>query len=93
MSAKVMFLSDEPGESSTANLPVLTVPLSAVTKRNDQHMVLTVQDDRIVESPVSPGETLGERIVIREGIAAGEKVVARPEPGLTAGTKVRVRAQ
>jgi len=93
MSAKVMFLSNEPGTSTTANLPVLTVPLSAVTKRNDQHTVLTVQDDRIVESRVSPGETLGERIVIREGIAPGEKVVARPEPGLTAGTKVRVRAQ
>lgn len=93
MSAKVMFLSDEPAQSATANLPVLTVPLSAVTKRNDRHVVLTVEDDRIVESPVTPGETFGDRIVIREGIAPGGKVVARPQPGLAAGAKVRVRAQ
>jgi len=91
MSAKVMFLSEEPKESASANLPVLTVPLSAVTQRNGQHLVLTVVNERIFESPVSPGATLGDRIVIREGLAAGDKVVARPEPGLLAGTSVKAR--
>jgi len=93
MSAKVMFLSEEPKAGAASSIPVLTIPLSAVTKRHEQQLVLTVRDDQIVESPVSLGETLGDRIVIREGLAAGDKVVTKPDPGLIAGSKIKVRAQ
>jgi RND family efflux transporter MFP subunit len=93
MSAKVLFLSEEPKQSTAANLPVLTLPISAVTKRDDRHLVLRVQDDTIIESPVTVGGTLGDRIVIQEGLAAGDQVVLRPEPNLTAGTKVKVKAR
>ena len=93
MSAKVLFLSEEPKQSTAANLPVLTLPISAVTKRDDRHLVLRVQDDVIIESPVTVGGTLGDRIVIQEGLAAGDQVVLRPEPNLTAGTRVKVKAR
>ncbi len=93
MSAKVMFLSEEPDQTPGADLPVLTIPLSAVTQRDNQDMVLSVSEENIVESPVSLGETLGDRIVIRGGLAAGDHVVLRPHPDLTPGTRVKVRTR
>jgi len=93
MSAKVMFLSEEPRQTTAANLPVLTLPISAVARRDDRHLVLRVQDETIIESPVTVGGTLGDRIVIQEGLTAGDQVVLRPEPNLTAGTRVKVKAR
>jgi multidrug efflux pump subunit AcrA (membrane-fusion protein) len=88
MSAKVLFLSEEPKQSDDANVPLLTVPLSSVVERNGRKVVLTITDGAIVETPVSLGGTMTDRIVIREGLTAGDKIVARPDPSLVQGTHV-----
>ncbi len=93
MSAKVMFLSELPKTTGDANLPVLTIPLSALTTRDGKTMVLMVRDGAVVEMPVTAGEPLADRVVIREGLSAGDKVIVRPDPTMTAGARVRVRAQ
>jgi RND family efflux transporter MFP subunit len=88
MSAKVMFLSEEPKVKENANIPVLTVPLSSVVERNGKRVVLTVADQAVVETPVVLGEPMGDRIVIREGLTAGDRIIARPDPSLLAGVRV-----
>ncbi len=91
MSAKVTFLSKAAGPMDTQAAPRLTVPSSAVAKRNGQEIVLLVRDGKVVETPVRVGGSIGDRIVIEEGLAQGDAVVLRPDPSLTAGTKVKAR--
>ncbi len=88
MSAKVLFLSEEPRVKESANIPVLTIPLSSVVERNGKQVVLTVADDAIVETPVVLGAPLADRITVREGLSAGDRIVARPDPSLVAGVRV-----
>jgi multidrug efflux pump subunit AcrA (membrane-fusion protein) len=88
MSAKVLFLSEEPKVKENANVPVLTVPLSSVVERNGKKVVLTVADNTIVESPVVLGSPMGDRITVQEGLSAGDRIVARPDPSLVAGVRV-----
>ena len=88
MSAKVTFLSKEM-EQTAVNAPLaITVPSSAVVSRNGVDVVLLVHDNRVTEAPVKTGQRIGARIEIREGIAQGDLVVQRPDPGLTTGSKI-----
>jgi HlyD family secretion protein len=88
MSAKVLFLSEEPKQSANANIPVLTIPLSSVVERNGRKVVLTIADGAIVETAVALGEAMADRIVVREGLTAGDRIIARPDPSLIHGTHV-----
>jgi RND family efflux transporter MFP subunit len=89
MSAKVTFLSRDADNSGAGAPSKLTVPSSAVVPRNGSWLVLGVRDDRIVETPVRTGATLGNRVEILDGLAQGDQVVLHPNPSLTPGTKVK----
>jgi RND family efflux transporter MFP subunit len=88
MSAKVQFLSRETKSTPTTSAPVLTVPLSAVITRGGRSVVLLARENTLQETPVTAGEVLGERIVIREGLAQGDNVVTHPDPSLVTGTTI-----
>jgi multidrug efflux pump subunit AcrA (membrane-fusion protein) len=62
-----------------------------VVQRDGKDVVLSVRNDRIVEVPVRTGGTLGDRIVILEGLSQGEEIIQRPEPSLVSGTKVKTQ--
>ena len=93
MSAKVMFLSREDDGAKAGATPILTVPLSSVTTRQERKVVLLVRNGIITEAPVTAGEVIGDRIVINEGLAPGDQVVLRPDPSLTTGSKVTPHGQ
>jgi RND family efflux transporter MFP subunit len=93
MSAKVMFLSKQEDASSAGAAPVITVPLSSVITRQERKVVLLVRDGAVIESPVTVGEILGDRIAVREGVAVGDQCVVRPDPSLTTGSKVKPHGQ
>jgi len=93
MSAKVQFLSEEQRPSAASSLPVVTLPIAAVATRDGRSVVLLVRDGVIQEIPVSTGEVLGDRISVREGIAQGDEVVARPDPSLVTGVSVVQRTK
>lgn len=93
MSAKVMFLSREDDGAKAGAAPILTVPLSSVTTRQDRKVVLLVRNGIVTEAPVTAGEVIGDRIVINEGLAPGDQVVLRPDPSLTTGSKVTPHGQ
>jgi len=88
MSAKVMFLSKEDEASKAGSSPVLTIPLTAVATRQDRKVVLLVRNGVVSETPVTLGEILGDRIAVREGLTAGDQVVLRADPSISAGTRI-----
>ncbi len=89
MSAKVTFLSKAAAQMDAPASPVLTVPSSAVVKRQGRDIVLLVRDGIVAEMPVRIGASMGDRVVIEEGLAQGDEVVLRPDPSISAGTKVK----
>lgn len=91
MSAKVTFLSKAASQAEAPSTPLLTVPSSAVVKRHGIDVVLLVRDGIVAEVPVRTGARIGDRVVIEEGLAQGDEVILRPDPSITAGTKVKAR--
>jgi len=92
MSAKVTFLSKELDKATSTAPPKLTVPLSAVVNRNGADVVLLVREGALTEMPVKTGDRIGVRIEIREGVMQGDQVVARPDPTLSTGSKIKVKS-
>jgi len=91
MSAKVTFLSKDARLTATQAKAQLTVPASAVVRRNETDMVLVVRNDTVVEMPVRTGSRYGDSVVIEEGLVQGDNVVLRPDPSLKNGIRVKIR--
>ncbi len=91
MSAKVTFLSKELDKATAQAPPKLTLPSSAIVNRNGANVVLLVREGVVTETPVKTGDQIGARIEIREGVMQGDQVVARPDPTLTSGSKIKVK--
>src|SRR5689334_15942498 len=89
MSAKVHFLP-RPAKAGADTAPVLVVPSSAVTERNGQAVVYVVQNGRAVEVPVTVGRQVGTGVAIREGLAAGTKVIDSIGDRVRRGARVKV---
>jgi RND family efflux transporter MFP subunit len=92
MSAKVVFLGKDISEEEAKAPPRITVPSSAVATRDGRTIVLLVRDETLVERQVTTGERMGDRIVVMEGIVQGDRVVLRPDPGLTDGSKIKIKS-
>ncbi len=91
MSAKVVFLSQRPGDAEQK--PVLAVNPKTVVERDGAPLVLRVGGDGVLEAvPVTVGRTLGDLLELSGALAAGERLVLSPAPGLKAGARVRVKA-
>lgn len=91
MSAKVTFLSKEVEITDNAQTPKLTVPSSAVVSRDERDVVLVVREGSVIEMPVRVGGRIGERSIIEQGLAQGDAVIARPDPSLKSGSKVKTK--
>lgn len=68
----------------------LSVPVTAVQKRADGSLfVWTIDKDSVAHrTPVGIGETTGNRVAIKNGIAGGGRVVTEGYQKLSEGTKV-----
>jgi RND family efflux transporter MFP subunit len=92
MSAKVTFVEPEKaGTAPRADVPAVTVPAGAVATRNGASVVFVVRDGKAQARKVVPGAERQGQVVIREGLAGGEAVVARPPETLKDGDAVRVK--
>ena len=70
---------------------VLTVPASAVVREDGYDLLVLVDgDNRASRRTVSLGERIGERVVVREGLAADARFVLRGGSFLQDGDVVRV---
>ena len=83
MVANVMFV----GEGSAG---ALTVPVTCVQKKSDGTLfVWTIgQDNKVHRTKVETGQTMGNRLVIKQGVDAGTRVVVEGYQKLSEGSKV-----
>jgi RND family efflux transporter MFP subunit len=88
-----------PGELGRVALPLrlrkqaLVVPASALLREEGGHYLFVVQDGRLERRPVTAGVRIDERQAIREGVVAGETVVARDVEVLNDGLEVVIEAE
>ena len=94
MSAKVTFLEPEAeGEEEPEVAPaVVLVPRAAVVSRDSRSVVYLVREGTVQERPVVLGTARKDQVIVEEGLAGGETLVARPPDGLADGDAVRIKA-
>jgi RND family efflux transporter MFP subunit len=93
MSAKIAFLPKGAADAAAMTQPVLSVPASAVAEANGRQVVYRIKDGRAVEVPVAVGRRMGSLAEIQDGIKAGDKIIARADDRIAAGTRVTLRGQ
>jgi RND family efflux transporter MFP subunit len=88
MSAKVAFLSKpvKPEEQK----PRTVINPGAVIDRKGKNVVYVVKNNRVVETPVTVGERLGDMIEVLGGVKAGDKVVVKTPEKLKDGTRIKI---
>ena len=94
MSAKVTFLEPEKEAKRATNEPppaVVTVPKDVVATREGKAVVFEIREGKAVARPVVTGVERQGQVVVREGLAGGETLVAKPPEGLKDGDTVRVK--
>jgi RND family efflux transporter MFP subunit len=87
MSARVAFLEREMTRDEDA--PRTAVTPAALVIRNGKTIVYVVQNDRAVETTVTPGGKFGDSIEVREGLKPGEKVLVNPPKKIKDGSAVK----
>jgi RND family efflux transporter MFP subunit len=88
MSAKVAFLSRPVKDEELK--PKTTVSAGAVSVRDGNNVVFLVEGDKIVETPVTLGEKIGQVVEVTAGVEAGTRVVMNPSPKLKDGMKIKL---
>lgn len=90
MGARVSFMDESTVEVAAAD--TVSVPASALVRRDDQDVAFVVQADGTVRQRVLKlGANLGEDRKVLAGLHAGEHVVLNPAAQLKEGKKVDVR--
>jgi hypothetical protein len=95
MSAKVTFV--EPPRSAQAaqaapSRPTILVPSSTVVTRDGKQSVFEIVDDVAKLRPVTTAGARRELLIVSDGLAGSERLVARPPDALADGTPVTVRS-
>jgi len=89
MSAKVSFLSEKK-EGEENQLPVLTIPLSAVDDLNGRKVVYFVEDDKAFQKEISTGRLLGNYVEILSGLKEGDEIIDNLDENINDGVHVKV---
>ncbi len=93
MSAKVTFLEPERKEATpaAAAAPVVLVPRESVVSRDGKPTVFLVREGRAQARAVVLGTERRGQVIVEEGLAGGETLVARPKDDLRDGAPVKVK--
>jgi len=89
MSARVDFLPMERTVEETTQ-PVLAVPKSALTTRENQKVVFKVVGEYVQLTPVQVGRELGSVTEIKSGLQPGDKVVLSPAGNMKSGDRIEL---
>jgi len=92
MSAKVTFLEREskpPAEGTAPAAPVVSVPGEAVVKRDGKQVVFAVRDGKAWQVEIVTGVERQGQLVVRQGLAGSETLVAHVPESLRDGDTVR----
>jgi RND family efflux transporter MFP subunit len=89
MSAKVSFLSETKKEEEN-QLPVLTIPLSAVDEVNGKKIVYVVKNDKAIQKEITTGRLLGNYVEIISGLEEGNEIIDNLNEKIKDGIQVKV---
>ena len=91
MSAKVAFLGakQETADKQEA-APKLTIPLSAIVKRDGKSFVYRIVDNAAVEAEIKTGESYGSYTEVKSGLVSGEKIIDNPAQNLKNNQKIKI---
>jgi len=89
MSAKVAFLS-RPIEREEQK-PLTAINPGAIVTRNGKHFVFLIQDNRVVQTSIKPGITIGDMIEVLDGVKHDDKIAVKPVNKLRDGSKIKVK--
>jgi RND family efflux transporter MFP subunit len=92
MSAKVTFLAEgapeAQGTAAVPQKPVILVPAEAVVTRDGGQRVFELVNGKAQARPVTTGGTRRNMVIVTDGLAGSETLVARPPDTLADGTAV-----
>jgi HlyD family secretion protein len=89
MNGRVNFLAHAPDAAALQKAPQIEVPAGAVVRREDHSEVLTVdKDGKVAAARVVTAGVDGERVILKDGPAAGTLIVAAPA-GVQPGDRVK----
>jgi RND family efflux transporter MFP subunit len=93
MSAKVTFLEPEQEQKTEAAVaqPVVLVPRAAVVSRDGKPTVFLVREGKAQARPIVLGTERQGQVIVKDGLAGGETIVAKPGDELKDGAAVRVK--
>jgi hypothetical protein len=91
MSAKVTFVEPAAAPASATTQRLIVIPQTAVVTRQGASQVFTIVDGVAQAKAVTLGPPRADGVVIKDGLAGTETLVARPPESLKAGDRVRVR--
>jgi len=93
MSARIVFLAKQAAvvASAAPPAPFIMVPEGAVVSRDGASVVFEVEEGRARARTVVAGVARDGQVVVREGLAGAETLIARPPETLRDGDRVRVR--
>ena len=74
---------------TSAPVPVVTVPQDALIPVSGGHVVFVVADETVSRRRVTLGGSDGDKVIITDGLAAGEVIVVKGNEGLSDGSKVK----
>jgi RND family efflux transporter MFP subunit len=88
MSAKVAFLSRpvKPEEQK----PYTVISPAVVVVRKGKNMVYVVRENRVLETPITIGNHLGDMVEVIAGVKAGDRVVVKAPEKLKDGSRIKV---
>ncbi len=92
LGVKVTFLREADEAVAADAKPVMLIPRAAVTTEGSQSYAFVVDANSVVDRrAIGTGGTDGDRVEVRAGLNAGERVVVSPPADLAAGAKVVVK--
>ena len=93
MSSKVTFVEPAKAAASPTEpaTPVVVVAKEAVVTRDGKSVVFEVRDGKVRARPVVTGGERQGQVVVSEGLAGSETLVARPPETLKDGDTVRIK--
>ncbi len=71
---------------------VLAVPLFAVVDRDEKKYVFVAEQQQARQTPVQLGPVIGDQVIIRSGLQAGEQLVVKGQQLLTDGAKIEMKS-